>query len=43
MCTGILQQAEAISCKQEVECFPVAAVAALAYILSRAIRGEQAH
>lgn len=43
MCTGILLGAAAISCKQEVECFPVGAVAALAYILSRAIREEQAH
>ncbi len=36
-------EAEAISCKQEVECFPVGAVAALANILPQAIREEQAH
>lgn len=43
MSTGISLEAEAISCKQEVECFPVGAVAALAYILPQAIREEQAH
>lgn len=43
MCTGISVKAEVISCKQEVECFPVGAVTVLAYILPQAIREEQAH
>lgn len=43
MCTGISLEAEAISCKQEVQCFPVGAVTAFAYILPKAIREEQAH
>lgn len=43
VCTGISLEAEAISCKQEVQCFPVGAVTALAYILAKAIREEQAH
>lgn len=43
VCTGISLDAGAISCKQEVECFPVGAAAALAYILPQAIREEQAH
>lgn len=41
--TGISVDAEAISCKQEVRCFPVGAATALAHILPKAIRDEQAH
>lgn len=40
---GIAPGATAISCKQEVECFPVGAAAELAYILPLAIREEQTH
>lgn len=43
MCTGISLDAAAISRKQEVQFFPVSAVTALAYILPKAIRVEQAH
>lgn len=43
LCAAIILEAQTISCKQEVECFPVGAVAALANILPRAIREEQAH
>lgn len=41
--SGFSVEAEAISCKQEVQCFPVGAVTALAHILPEAIRDEQAH